>query len=92
MADIRPFRGYRYSLARPDDLGRLIAPPYDMLDRAKIDALYRLDDLNSVRLDQNRAESSDTSNRTRHERSASMFDKWVGSGILRHEEILSLCI
>ena len=92
MAEMRPFKGYRYTLAKPEDLGNLIAPPYDMLDEEKIEALYRKDPLNAVRIDQNRRESSDTATIDRHRRAGALFDEWVGRGALRLDGLPSLYI
>jgi uncharacterized protein (DUF1015 family) len=83
MAEIRPFRGYRYQLTKQEDLGNLIAPPYDMLDDARIDALYNKDPLNAVRIDQNRREAGDPANRDRHIRAAQLFTGWVDRGKVR---------
>ena len=32
MADVQPFRGFRYDLARVGQLGDVVAPPYDVID------------------------------------------------------------
>jgi len=73
MADVKPFKGYRFKLKKPQDLGRLAAPPYDMLDESAIDELYKKDDFNCVRITQNKHEISDTSNKDRHIRAAGFF-------------------
>jgi len=39
MANILPFNGYRYSTALRADMGRLVAPPYDVIDPALRDTL-----------------------------------------------------
>ena len=43
MAGVKPFKGYRYQIENPQDLTEVIAPPYDMIDREMIDALYQKD-------------------------------------------------
>jgi len=83
MAEIKPFRGYRYKLDKKENLGGFIAPPYDMLDDAKIGALYDKNPLNAVRIDQNRREAGDSANRDRHARAAGLFSGWVESGLVR---------
>jgi uncharacterized protein (DUF1015 family) len=92
MADIRPFKGYRYSLAKKEDLGGLIAPPYDMLDDAKIEALYNKNPLNAVRIDQNRRETGDAANRDRHSRAAGLFSGWVDKDLVCADKKPSLYI
>ena len=92
MAEIRPFKGYRYKLAKKEDLGGLIAPPYDMLDDDKIGTLYDRNPLNAVRIDQNRREAGDSANRDRHARAALLFSGWVESGLVRADSEPSLYV
>ena len=86
MAGVKPFKGYRYQIENPQDLTEVIAPPYDMIDREMIDALYQKDPRNAVRLIQNRPEPQDTCNKDRHVRAANIFKKWVNEGILAQDE------
>jgi uncharacterized protein (DUF1015 family) len=92
MAEIRPFKGFRYKLAEKEDLGNFIAPPYDMLDDAKIETLYNKNSLNAVRIDQNRRETGDASNRDRHSRAAGLFSGWVDKGLVCADKKPSLYI
>jgi uncharacterized protein (DUF1015 family) len=92
MADILPFAGYRYSLDKPEDLGRFVAPPYDMIDTATVSRLYEKDPANVVRIIQNKKEPSDTENRDRHLRAASFLDAWIASGVLHQDPEPSLYV
>jgi len=92
VADLLPFRGFRYALKKPDDLGDMITPPYDMLDNTKVEALYAKNALNAVRIDQNRALASDKTNRDRHARAAELFADWVSRGLVQADERPSLYI
>jgi uncharacterized protein (DUF1015 family) len=86
MAGVKPFKGYRYQIENPQDLTKVIAPPYDMIDGAMIDALYQTDPRNAVRLIQNRPEPQDICNKDRHVRAANIFKKWVEEGILAQDK------
>ena len=92
MAQLWPFKGYRYSIEHPEDLGSLISPPYDMLDESTIDLLYRKHDLNAVRIDQNRRERTDRDNIDRHARAAVLFAQWRAKGLVRREATPSLYV
>ena len=92
MADLWPFRGYRYSLEKPEDLDPLISPPYDMLDAASIDRLYGKSNLNAVLIDQNRPESVDNANLDRHARAAALFAAWEAQGIIKREKVPSVYV
>lgn len=85
MADIAPFSGYRFSLESPDMLGARIAPPYDMLDKAMIDALYEKDPHNIVRITQNRPEGTDKANKDRHVRAAAVLSQWMAEGVMAQD-------
>ncbi len=90
MADIQPFRGYRFNVEKSEDLSRYIAPPYDMIDGAMIDALYAKDEHNVVRVIQNKKESFDKENKDRHGRAAKFLDSWIESGVLKQDELPTL--
>lgn len=47
---LRPFPAMRFNPAVVDDIGEAICPPYDVMDRAMIDALLRAHPQNIVRL------------------------------------------
>lgn len=50
MAVVRPLRGLRYDPARIGDVGRVLAPPYDVISRAEQEELYGRSPHNVVRL------------------------------------------
>jgi uncharacterized protein (DUF1015 family) len=86
MVHIQPFKGLHYRLEKPEDLGRFVAPPYDMLDEAMIDALYEKNPSNVVRIIQNKKQSSDASNSDRHKRAAAFLARWIKDGTLIRDE------
>ena len=51
LAEIRPFRGIHYGAG---DLGRVLAPPYDVIPPSYQDELYERDPHNIVRVVLNR--------------------------------------
>ncbi len=85
MAEVKAFRGFRYALDNPADLGLYTAPPYDMIDEAMVDRLYSKHPLNTVRITQNKKEAADTCNKDRHLRAAKFFDEWVEKGIIAQD-------
>lgn len=82
MAEIKPFRGFRYRLSQAEELAGLVAPPYDMLDGAMVDGLYARNKHNVVRLTQNKPESQDRENSERHLRAAGIFKTWVDEKVV----------
>ncbi|MCL2182695.1 MAG: DUF1015 domain-containing protein [Chitinispirillia bacterium] len=82
MADVKAFKGYRFKLGIPDDLGRHCTPPYDMIDDAMVDRFYDLHEHNVVRIIQNRREDADAANKDRHVRAAAFLKEWVDKGVI----------
>jgi uncharacterized protein (DUF1015 family) len=82
MAQIKPFAGLCYKLSKPEDLGKFVAPPYDMLNNVLIDELYRKDPHNVVRIIQNKPLDSDAGNADRHRRAAELFSQWINNHTL----------
>ncbi len=50
MANIKPFRGYRYNSEKIDNIADVMAPPYDALSVEETDSYYDLNAYNAVRL------------------------------------------
>jgi len=92
MAEIKPFRGYRFTLDKPDALGSFCAPPYDMLDDAMVDALYGKHEHNVVRITQNKRIASDTANKDRHVRAAKFLNDWIASSVITRDGADSIYI
>ena len=78
MAMIRPLAGLRYDPAHVGDVGRVLAPPYDVISPAEQTALYGRSPQNVVRLILPREPD-------RGAASARTLRAWVESGVLVRE-------
>ncbi len=76
MVETAPLCGYRYAPGVTRDIGKLIAPPYDVINGSLRDTLFRLSEYNIARI--TRAE--------RQESAARLWTEWRKSGILRRDE------
>ncbi|GAB4152518.1 MAG: DUF1015 domain-containing protein [Planctomycetaceae bacterium] len=85
MADMQPFRGWRYDLAQVGSLADVIAPPYDVINADEQNALYQKHPCNVVRLILNRDEPGDDSPNARYERAANFLRHWKSEGILQQD-------
>lgn len=75
MHRIEPFRGLLYDVARCGSLSGVVAPPYDLIDTARQNALYARSPYNIVRLELNRdADPYGSAARTFHD--------WLKAGVL----------
>jgi uncharacterized protein (DUF1015 family) len=90
MPDILPFRGVRYDVARVGTLSDVVAPPYDVIDSALQDRLYRASEYNVIRLELNREEPGDTEAQGRYARASRFLRDWLRQGILREEDHAAL--
>jgi uncharacterized protein (DUF1015 family) len=92
MPDVLAFRGVRYDVARVGTLSDVVAPPYDVIDPALQDRLYRASEYNVIRLELNREEPGDTEARGRYARAAGFLRDWLRQGILREEDHSALYV
>lgn len=83
--DIRAFRGLRYDLGHVGSLSSVIAPPYDVIDGALQDQLYKKHPANVVRLILNREEPGDDPSNNRYTRAAKFLKNWRSEGVLFKE-------
>ena len=87
MADVRPFRGFRYDLGRAGPLSDLVAPPYDVIDPALQQTLYDRSPFNAVRLELTRDEPGDTDHTNRYTRAAQALSGWQTDGVVRQDSL-----
>lgn len=79
MAEIQPFRGILFDVA-PDELRRVIAPPYDVIPPDYRDELYGRDPRNIVRVILNRHEGD-----AAYADAAAHFERFQAEGVLRRD-------
>src|SRR5262245_17805907 len=90
MPDVLPVRGVRYDVARVGTLSEVVAAPYDVIDSALQDRLYRASEHNVSRLELNREEPGDTEAQGRYARAARFLRDWIRQGVLREEDHAAL--
>jgi uncharacterized protein (DUF1015 family) len=84
VATVRPFRGIFYDPQRVD-LGRVVAPPYDVITPADQQRYYRQDPHNVVRLIAGEVRPTDTPEDNKYLRAAAFFNAWLDEGTLCQE-------
>lgn len=85
MPSIAPLRGIRYAPSAVGAVGRVVAPPYDVISPAAQAALYRRSPYNFVRVIYGRGRATDRPGRDRYTRARETFQSWLREGILRRE-------
>jgi uncharacterized protein (DUF1015 family) len=92
MPEIQAFRGLRYDLGHVGSLSDVIAPPYDVIDPALQDQLYKKHPSNVIRLILNRDEPGDDDANNRYSRAAKFLKNWKSEGVLQPESDPSLYV
>ena len=85
MPQIEPFAALRYSLDHVSSLSDVIAPPYDVIDPALQDELYKKHPANVIRVILNRSEPGDSGDE-KYDRAAKFVEQWLGEGVLLRED------
>ena len=80
MAQIFPFRAILYRPVSGNDIGTLVAPPYDVIDAAQRQIYHDRSDHNIVRLVLPEGDSDG-----KYESAARQFDQWLDAGVLSED-------
>lgn len=86
MANIKPFRGYRYNSEKIESLGSVVSPPYYNMNKEDKDALYEKSKYNSVRLFSGKKFEEDTPENNTFTRAKDFLDKWIEEDVLVRDE------
>lgn len=86
MANIKPFKGYRYNTEKTGDLKKVVSPPYYNIKPTEKEILYNLSKYNSVRLFSGMNDDKDDETHNRFTRAAEYLKNWINDGILVRDE------
>jgi uncharacterized protein (DUF1015 family) len=82
VAKLSAFRALRYNPAKVQDLGKVVAPPYDILSPKDQAFYYARSPYNIVRLDFGKARISDSAEDNKYTRAAALLKRWRAQGVL----------
>lgn len=83
MAVIRPFKGIRFNQSLVNDLGKVITPPYDVIDTAEQERLHQSSPYNIIRLEHGKTYPGDNETENRYSRATDTLSNWLKNEILR---------
>ena len=87
MAEIAPLRGIVYNRDKIEDMGRVVAPPYDVVSPEQQREYHRSHPNNVLRIDLGERLETDENPYDWHERAAYEFNRWLAEGVLiRHDK------
>ena len=72
IMEVKPFKAIRYNAQVVGDVGHCIAPPYDVINAAEQEKLYRRSTYNIVRVTRGKTTPTEGENR---------YSKWVPRGV-----------
>ncbi len=82
---IKPFKAFRFDGAVVGDVGRCIAPPYDIISDAQQEQLYKKSKYNIVRIIKGKTTASDNGENNQYTRAADYLNKWIEQGALKQD-------
>src|SRR5271168_1076817 len=91
MADIHPFRAFRYD-PQQVSLDQVVTQPYDKITPALQARYYEASPYNLVRIILGRPEATDNPENNVYSRAAAHFRDWRQQGILRQDSLPSLYV
>jgi uncharacterized protein (DUF1015 family) len=91
MAEIQPFRAYRYDTNRVA-LKDVLTQPYDKISPAMQEAYYAASPYNLISVEKGRVLPSDTDGNNVYTRAAKKVDEWIAARILAQDSAPSIYI
>ena len=86
MAEVSPFRGWRFNPGLVGDMASVLCPPYDMIDEATQEELKRQNKYNVIHLEAGEGLDWNTSAKEQYATASNLFDKWREEEVLRQDE------
>jgi uncharacterized protein (DUF1015 family) len=84
--EVKPFKAFRFDPRVVGDVGKCIAPPYDVIGDAYREDLYRRSDHNIVRITKGKPAPGDNGQHNQYTRAAEFLQKWIAEGALKPDE------
>ena len=86
MAQVFPFRGYRYDVEKVKSLDEVISDPYDRIGDDLQEFYYEKSPHNVVRIIKGKTYPNDTEANNQYTRAAGFLDSWISEGILARDQ------
>ena len=85
MMEVKPFKAFRFDVEVVGDVGSCIAPPYDVIDDAQAEQLYKKNEHNLVRIIKGKTKASDNGQDNQYTRAAGYLARWIENGALKQD-------
>jgi len=82
---VKPFKAFRYDKDKVGDVGRCVAPPYDVISPDQQQKLYEKSEYNIVRIIKGQTKPSDNGSDNQYTRAANYLNNWIEKGVLKQD-------
>ncbi|MFO8050299.1 MAG: DUF1015 domain-containing protein [Thermoplasmatota archaeon] len=86
MVRVIPFKAYRYNESKVGDLGKVVAPPYDVMKGEKLDAVQSLSPYNIAWITKNKPQQGDAPDNNQYTRARDLLNRFIDEGVLQQDE------
>jgi uncharacterized protein (DUF1015 family) len=86
IMEVKPFRALRFNGSVVGDVGRCIAPPYDVISDDERDALGDKSRYNIVHITKGKVRASDDEQDNQYTRAAEYLQTWITEGALKEDD------
>jgi len=83
--EIRPFKAFRFNSAVVGDVGKCIAPPFDVISPCQQQQLYQRSRYNIVRITKGKTKPCDNDSNNQYTRAAEYLARWMQEGALKQD-------
>lgn len=80
-----PFKAFRFDAEVVGDAGACIAPPYDVVDDAQREQLYKKNEHNLIRITKGKTTPCDSERNNPYTRAAEFLSRWIKEGALKQD-------
>jgi len=86
IMEVKPFKAFRYNPQVVGDVGRCIAPPYDVISDDEQERLYRKSKYNIAYITKGKTTPRDSEGHNVYTRAAEYLQKWISEGALKQDD------
>jgi len=85
VMQVGPFKAFRFDAGVVGNVGDCIAPPYDVINDAQQEQLYKKNGHNLVRIIKGQTKASDDGENNQYTRAADYLARWIEEGALKQD-------
>lgn len=86
IMEVKPFKAFRYDSQVVGDVGRCIAPPYDVISDDEQKRLHRKSKYNVAYITRGKTSPADNGRHNVYTRAAEYLQKWISEGALKQDD------